>query len=108
VQSIHLIAEAEKRVYADRATYLGDPDFVPVPVKQLLDSLYIITRMKHLNRDKATPISEISSGGLSSNEKEQTAHFSIVDKWKNAVAVTTTLNGIFGAFVLVPGSGFLL
>jgi gamma-glutamyltranspeptidase/glutathione hydrolase len=107
-KSIHLFAEAEKRVYADRAKYLGDPDFVPVPVKELLDSLYTISRMKDFNPEKAKPSSEISSGNLSSNEKVQTTHFSIVDKWKNAVAVTTTLNGSFGSYVLVRGSGFLI
>ncbi|MBI1769314.1 MAG: gamma-glutamyltransferase, partial [Bacteroidetes bacterium] len=61
-KSIHLFAEAEKRVYADRQKYLGDPDFVSVPVKQLLDSLYIISRMKDFNPDKAKPSSEISAG----------------------------------------------
>ncbi|MBI3501674.1 MAG: gamma-glutamyltransferase [Bacteroidetes bacterium] len=117
-KSIHLFAEAEKRVYADRQKYLGDPDFVSVPVKQLLDSLYIISRMKDFNPDKAKPSSEISAGeflpspigegsGVRS-EKEQTTHFSIVDKWKNAVAVTTTLNGDYGNYIFVSGSGFLL
>ncbi len=107
-ESIHLFAEMEKRVYADRQKYLGDPDFVSVPVKQLLDSLYILSRIKDFNPDKAKPSSEISAGEFASKEKEQTTHFSIVDKWKNAVAVTTTLNGDYGNYIFVPGSGFLL
>lgn len=107
-RSIHLFAEAEKRVYADRAQYLGDPDFVSVPVKKLLDSLYIISRMKDFNPEQAKPSSEIWYGNISSHERVQTTHFSIVDRWKNAVAVTTTLNGAFGSYILVPGSGFLL
>ncbi|MBI4930149.1 MAG: gamma-glutamyltransferase [Bacteroidetes bacterium] len=117
-KTVHLMVEAEKRVFADRAEYLGDPDFISVPVKQLLDSLYLISRMKDFNPDKATLSSEISAGDLLPSlkgeglgvrsEKEQTTHFSIVDKWKNAVAVTTTLNGSYGTLVFVPGSGFLL
>ena len=116
-KSIHLMVEAEKRVFADRAEYLGDPDFISVPVKQLLDSIYIISRMKDFNTEKAKPSSEISAGVFSPSpservgvrqEKEQTTHFSIVDKWKNAVAVTTTLNGSYGSLVFVQGSGFLL
>ncbi len=117
-KSIHLFAEAEKRVYADRAQYLGDADFVSVPVKQLLDSLYIISRMKDFNSEKAKPSSEISAGsfspspseraGVRQQEKEETTHFSIVDKWRNAVAVTTTLNGDYGSYCFVTGSGFLL
>ena len=107
-QSIHLFAEAEKRVYADRAQYLGDPDFVTVPVKQLLDSLYIISRMKDFSPDEAKPSSEIAAGSVVSKEKEQTTHFSIVDKWRNAVSVTTTLNGEYGSYCFGSGSGFLL
>lgn len=105
---VHLLVEAEKPVYADRAQYLGDPDFYPVPVKQLLDSNYLISRMKNFNAEKATPGSEIIAGTISSHEKEETTHFSVVDKWRNAVAVTTTLNGSYGNEIFVPGSGFLL
>jgi gamma-glutamyltranspeptidase/glutathione hydrolase len=105
--SIHLIAEAEKRAYADRATYLGDPDFVNVPIQQLIDSGYLFTRMADFNPEKATPSSEIKAGEVTV-EHEQTTHFSIVDKYGNAAAVTTTLNGSFGSKVVVAGSGFLL
>jgi gamma-glutamyltranspeptidase/glutathione hydrolase len=105
---IHLLVEAEKPVYADRSQFLGDPDFYPVPVKQLLDSNYIISRMKNFDSEKDTPSSEISAGNISSNEKEETTHYSIVDQWHNAVSVTTTLNGSYGTAIFVPGSGFLL
>lgn len=107
-KAAHLFAEAEKRVYADRSVYLGDPDFVSVPVEKLLDSLYVISRMKDFNPDKIQPGSAISAGTFSSREEEQTTHFSIVDKWHNAVAVTTTINGAYGSYVFVTGSGFLL
>ncbi len=106
--SIHLLAEAEKRVYADRATYLGDGDFVRIPARALMDSQYLATRMGNFNPGKATPSMEIASGKFTSDERMQTTHFSIVDKWRNAVAVTTTLNEMFGSCVVVPGSGFLL
>lgn len=105
---VHLLAEAEKRVYADRSIHLGDPDFYSVPVKELLDSAYMISRMRNFNSDKAAPSSEISAGNFTSKEKEETTHFSIVDKWHNAVSVTTTLNGSYGAGIFVPAAGFLL
>jgi len=107
-KAVHVMAEAEKRVYADRSVHLGDPDFYPVPVKDLLDSTYIISRMKDFNSEKCTDYKSLQAGLFASKEKEQTTHFSIVDKWKNAVAVTTTLNGAYGSYVFVPGSGFLL
>lgn len=115
--TIHIMVEAEKRVYADRSGHLGDPDFYPVPVKDLLDSAYIISRMKDFNSDKAKSSSAVSAGIFSSSplkgaglrfEKEQTTHFSIVDKWRNAIAVTTTLNDSYGSGIFVPGAGFIL
>ena len=105
--TIHLMAEAEKRVYADRATYLGDPDFVNVPIQELLDPDYLNTRMNDFNPEKATPSSEIKAGDIMA-EHEQTTHFSVVDKFGNAASITTTLNGSYGSKVVVAGSGFLL
>jgi gamma-glutamyltranspeptidase / glutathione hydrolase len=116
---VHLLVEAEKRVFADRSKYLGDPDFYNVPVNNLLDSNYIIARMKDFNPAIATDCKKIHPGvflpsplgegqGVRQKEKEQTTHFSIVDKWKNAVSITTTLNGSYGTKIFVPGSGFLL
>lgn len=108
VQSIHLLTEAERRVFADRAKFLGDPDFFKVPVQQMLSKEYIAERMSTFNPEKATPSSEVKSGNIPGYESEETTHFSVVDPQGNAVAVTTTLNGWFGSFVVVDGSGFLM
>jgi gamma-glutamyltranspeptidase/glutathione hydrolase len=107
-QTVHLMTEAERRVYADRAAYLGDPDFYNVPVKQLLEDQYNDERMSDFDPDQATPSEAIKEGKISGYESEETTHFSVVDPKGNAVAVTTTLNGWFGSRVLVPGSGFFL
>jgi gamma-glutamyltranspeptidase / glutathione hydrolase len=107
-ETIHLMTEAERRVYADRAIYLGDPDFFKVPIKQMLDDQYNDNRMSNFDPSKATPSSEIKEGTITGYESEETTHFSIVDSKGNAVAVTTTLNGWFGSHVIVPGSGFFL
>ncbi len=106
--SIHLMTEAERRVYADRATHLGDPDFWDVPVDQLIDADYNAKRMADYHPDSATLSADISAGQAALVESTETTHFSIVDKYGNAVAVTTTLNGGFGSKVFVAGSGFLL
>ena len=105
--AIHTIVEAEKRVYADRAKYLGDPDYINVPQEQLLSKAYLQEHMASFNTDKATKSEDIEAGELL-QEHEQTTHFSIVDKYGNAVALTTTLNGSYGSKVVVDGSGFLL
>lgn len=106
---VHLLTEAEKLVYADRSVHLGDPDFYPVPVKQLLDSTYIVSRMKDFIPEKRTDCKLISAGTFRETvESEQTTHFSIVDKWRNAVSVTTTINSAYGSYIFVAGSGFLL
>jgi len=107
-KSIHLITEAERRAYADRAVYMGDPDFYKVPVKTLLDDEYIDQRMTSFDVNKATPSSSIKQGAIPGYESPQTTHISIVDKEGNAVAVTTTLNDWFGSRVVVAGSGFFL
>lgn len=106
--SIHLITEAERRVYADRATYLGDPDFVKVPVDQLTNKLYIEERMRNFDPERATPSASIKEGSLMVYESPQTTHLSIVDAQGNAVAVTTTLNDSYGSRTVVGGSGFFL
>jgi gamma-glutamyltranspeptidase/glutathione hydrolase len=105
--TIQLLVEAERRVYADRATHLGDPDFYKVPQKQLIDPKYSIQRMANFNWNKATLSSDIKAGEIIA-ESEETTHFSIVDRQGNAVAVTTTLNGGYGSMVFVNGAGFLL
>ena len=106
--TVQLVVEAERRVYADRAAYLGDPDFFKVPEQQLLNDAYIKARMSNFNWNKATPSAEVKEGDLNVREHEETTHFSIVDRDGNAVAITTTLNGSYGAAVVVKGAGFLL
>ncbi|MBI3481450.1 MAG: gamma-glutamyltransferase [Bacteroidetes bacterium] len=107
-KTIHLMVEAERRVFADRTKYLGDPDFYKVPVKELMDDQYNDERMSSFDPNKATPSSEIKEGKIAGYESEETTHFSIVDAKGNAVSITTTLNGWFGSHVVVSGSGFFL
>ena len=104
---VHLLSEIESRVYADRATYLGDPDFYNVPQKKLISSNYLSERFGTINKLK-TPSNQIKKGDIDFNESEETTHFSIVDKFGNAISVTTTINGAYGSKVVVDGAGFLL
>ncbi|MFD2289196.1 gamma-glutamyltransferase [Pedobacter petrophilus] len=106
--TVQVIVEAERRVYADRATHLGDPDFYKVPQNQLLDSAYNRKRMSGFNWAVATPSNQVLAGEIKGAEHEETTHFSIVDHDGNAVSITTTLNGSYGALVAVKGAGFLL
>ncbi|WPU98219.1 gamma-glutamyltransferase [Mucilaginibacter sp. cycad4] len=106
--TIRLIVETERRVYADRSKYLGDPDFYKVPVDSLLQPAYITSRMKSFSWDAATPSTSIQPGSFVGYESDQTTHYSIVDRDGNAVSVTTTLNDSFGSKIFVGGAGFLL
>jgi gamma-glutamyltranspeptidase/glutathione hydrolase len=106
-ETIHLFGEAMRRVYADRML-LGDPDFVKIPVKGLLEKSYLQERWKTFSPDTITPSASISSGKPLALESMETTHYSVVDAEGNAVATTTTLNGGFGSFVAVTGAGFLL
>lgn len=108
VETAHLMIEAERRIYADRAKHLGDPAFYDVPVDGLLDEEYIEQRMADFSLEKASDSDEISSGEPAAYESLQTTHYSIVDPTGNAVSVTTTLNSSFGSKVFVDGAGFLL
>lgn len=107
-EAIHLVVEAERRVYADRATHLGDADFYEVPLAGLMDPEYQQTRMADFDPTKATLSEDISAGNLAPPESEETTHFSIIDEKGNAVSITTTLNGSMGSKVFVAGAGFLL
>jgi gamma-glutamyltranspeptidase/glutathione hydrolase len=107
-ESIHLITETMRRVYADRAEHLGDPDFFDVPVSQILDKTYLENRMSTFNPTAATLSADVSHGNPYPVESEETTHFSVVDANGMAVAITTTLNGGFGSYVTVEGAGFLL
>ena len=103
-QYIHLMSEIEKRVFADRAEYMGDPDFVKVPVKALIDPAYVARRAAEVNPTTPSALGSVKAG----LEKPQTTHFSVIDKWGNAVSNTYTLNGWFGSGVTVEGAGFLM
>lgn len=105
---IQLLTEAERRSYADRAHYLGDIDFVNVPIDSLTNTKYIQQRMESFSWEKATPSSKVSHGKILGFESDETTHYSIVDSFGNAVAVTTTLNTGYGSKVLVKGAGFFL
>ncbi|HZY35314.1 MAG TPA: gamma-glutamyltransferase [Mucilaginibacter sp.] len=106
--TVQLMVEAERRVYADRAKYLGDPDFFKVPVDSLLSPAYNKMRMRSFSWAAATPSSGIQPGFFAGYESDQTTHYSIVDGDGNAVSITTTLNGGFGSKIFVAGAGFLL
>ncbi len=108
MESIQVMVEVERRSYADRTEYLGDPDFVNIPQNELLDSLYLNKRMSDFNWKKATLSSDINPGNIVFNETEETTHYSIIDKEGNAVSVTTTLNGSYGSKVYVEDGGYFL
>ena len=107
-QYIQLLAEAERRAYADRNYFLGDPDFVKIPQKQLLNDAYLKDRMKSFSFDKATASADVSHGNVSVYESNETTHYSIVDTEGNAVSVTTTLNGPYGSRLYCDELGFFL
>ena len=106
-ECVHLMVEAERRAYADRATHLGDSDFYAVPQNELTDSAYIAERMKNFDPHKATDSKSISAGSFA-KESDQTTHFCIVDQFGDAVSVTTTLNASYGSHAIVEGAGFIL
>lgn len=103
-----VMIEAERRVYADRAKWLGDTDFVKVPIAELLSPGYLKDIWKDFSMDKATKSSDISGGTVPGYESQETTHFSVVDKDGNAVSLTTTINGAYGSKVIVKGGGFLM
>lgn len=106
--AIHYVAEVQRRFYADRSEYMGDPDFIKVPITKLLDPHYIAMRRDSIDRTHATSSDQIRPGDLGRVESTETTHYNVVDKDGNAVAVTYTLNGGYGSGVTVPGLGFLL
>lgn len=106
--TIHYVTEVMRRAYADRNTYVGDPDFVKVPIAGLLDPAYLLKRRESIDPEHATPSADVLPGEPAGRESSETTHFSVVDSEGNAVAVTYTLNGGFGNGITVPGAGFLL
>jgi gamma-glutamyltranspeptidase/glutathione hydrolase len=107
-QAIQVIVEAERRAYADRSYFLGDPDFVKIPTKSLLADDYLKQRMSSFNPEKASLSSEIKQGEVNYAESTETTHYSIVDKFGNAVAATTTLNDGYGSKYYCDELGFFL
>lgn len=106
--AIHYTAEVMRRFFADRAQYMGDSDFVKVPVKGLLDPAYLRARRASIDVNRATPSDQLNAGQPAGREGTETTHYSIVDAEGNAVAVTYTLNNSYGNGITVPGLGFLL
>lgn len=107
-EAVQLMTEIERRAYADRTEYMGDPDFVDVPVAQLVDKTYLRRRMADYTPVRPTPSSAIGPGFVDMVESEETTHLSVVDGEGNAVSVTTTLNGAYGSRVVVGHAGFIL
>lgn len=107
-KNIHHMAESMKLAYADRSEYLGDPDFVKIPVTGLTSKAYANERVKTIDDNKARLSSNIKPGKPQPYESDQTTHFSVMDKAGNAVAVTYTLNLNFGSGIVVEGTGILL
>jgi len=108
IKTIQVITEAERRAYADRSYFLGDPDFVEIPTQTLLSDVYLQDRMKDFSFERATPSDSISYGKIVGFGSDETTHYSIVDQFGNAVSVTTTLNGAFGSKLYVDELGFFL
>ncbi|MDI5950093.1 gamma-glutamyltransferase [Flavobacterium yafengii] len=107
-EAIQVIVEAERRAYADRSYYLGDPDFVKIPLKALMDDDYLKQRMSNFSFEKATLSSDIKEGKVNYNESTETTHYSIVDQFGNAVSSTTTLNDGYGSKYYCDELGFFL
>jgi gamma-glutamyltranspeptidase / glutathione hydrolase len=108
IRTIHLIVEAERRAFADRSEFSGDPGFVKVPVNKLVSKQYLNDRMNTFIESKASVSEKIKPGAPEGYISEQTTHYSVVDSKGNAVSVTTTLNNTFGNSIVVDSAGFLL
>ncbi len=108
VKTIQVLVEAERRAYADRSHFMGDPDYMNLPVYELMDKEYVVDRMENFSWDKATPSSEVKHGNIIVQESDETTHYSIIDKYGNSVSVTTTLNNSYGSKVFVEEGGFFL
>lgn len=108
LKTIQVLTEAERRAYADRSYFLGDPDFVEIPMKTLLSDVYLQDRIKDFSFERATPSDSISFGRIVGYESDETTHYSIVDQFGNAVSITTTLNGAYGSKLYVDELGFFL
>ena len=108
LKTIQAITEAERRAYADRSFYLGDSDFVEIPIETLIKDDYLSGRMIDFSFEKATLSSDVSHGNIKIIESDETTHYSIVDQFGNAIAATTTLNGAYGSKLYCSELGFFL
>ncbi|MFV0540927.1 MAG: gamma-glutamyltransferase [Aestuariibaculum sp.] len=108
LKTIQVITEAERRVYADRSFYLGDPDFVNIPISELISEPYLKNRMASFSFDKASKSTDMAHGNIKIIESNETTHYSIVDQFGNAIAATTTLNGAYGSKLYCNKLGFFL
>jgi gamma-glutamyltranspeptidase/glutathione hydrolase len=108
VKAIQVISEAERRAYADRSFYLGDPDYVNIPIQDLISENYLSDRMHSFSFEKATKSSDLSYGNVQVIESDETTHYSIVDQFGNSVSVTTTINGAYGSKLYCSELGFFL
>jgi gamma-glutamyltranspeptidase/glutathione hydrolase len=107
-EKYHLLIEAMRRAFADRAQWMGDPDFVDVPTQILTDKKYAQTRAATIDMTRATPSSEIKAGEITIAEGSETTHFTVVDEQGNVVANTYTINDLFGSAVTIKGTGILM
>ncbi|MCE3076043.1 gamma-glutamyltransferase [Chryseobacterium gwangjuense] len=107
-QAVQIMTEAERRAFADRAEYMGDPDFIQDKTSYLISDEYLKSRWKNFSFQKATASSEVGKIIQQPKESTETTHISVIDKDGNAAAVTTTLNGLYGSKVVVSGAGFFL
>ena len=107
-KTIQVLTEAQRRAYADRSHYLGDPDFIDIPVDSLLSDGYLKGRMDSFSFEGATPSKKLTHGTISQAESTETTHYSIIDSYGNAIAVTTTLNASFGSKLYNKKLGFFL
>ena len=107
-EAVQVMVEAERRAFADRAEFMGDPDFIEDKTQMLISEEYLKNRWKNFSFEKATPSAEVGKIITQPKESTETTHISIIDKFGNAVAVTTTLNGLYGSKVVVKGGGYFL
>ncbi|WP_417785333.1 gamma-glutamyltransferase [Tenacibaculum sp.] len=107
-KAMQVITEAERRAYADRSFYLGDPDFIKIPIKTLISKEYTKNRMLDFSFEKATSSTDVSHGNITMVESDETTHYSIVDQFGNAISATTTINGAYGSKLYCSDLGFFL
>ncbi len=107
-RTIHLMVEAERRAFADRSEYIGDPEFMKIPADKLISRKYLFQRMSTFDEKRVSPSLEIKPGNPEGYSSMETTHYSVVDASGNAVSTTTTLNGTFGSSIVVDSAGFLL